>query len=98
MRTPVPAPIIWQKGLPIARSKLPYVAFATVVAAAVSIIAYLVIWTPVHNFKVDDRRCTDAYGARWDHQNRQTENNGADANPPRQVCINIDTKEERPVK
>jgi hypothetical protein len=65
-------------------------------ASAVSLLMVILIclvMLPIEKVKADDKICHDAYGQRWDHQSR--DENGD--SKYKLVCINVDTKEEKPV-
>ena len=51
----------------------------------------------ISTFKMEDNRCREAYGPRYDHQARGTD---PMTKQPihRTVCINVDTYEEKPVR
>lgn len=70
-----------------------FVGFMICIVASMPIVG---IASMVDTYKTQDRQCTSEYGPRWDHQNRNIPQTDG-STTYRLVCINIDTKEERPV-
>lgn len=51
----------------------------------------------VQNFREDDMRCTSVYGDKWNHTIKDNPDDSENASAWLEYCLNIDTKEEKPV-